>query len=45
MYATLLQVAGLIGVVVAAALEFGLTGCLAAGSVVAVYVGLAAERT
>ena len=44
MYATLLQIVGLVGLTVAAALEFGATGVVAGLSVGAVYVGLAAER-
>lgn len=42
--ATILQVAGLVGLPVAGALEFGVPGGIAGTSVSLVYLGLAMER-
>jgi hypothetical protein len=43
MKAALLQVGGLVGLTVAALIEFGAPGALAGLSIAAVYVGLAME--
>jgi len=44
MIAALLQIAGLIGIPVAGALEFGLPGGIGGASVSLIYIGLAMER-
>lgn len=44
MIATILQIAGLIGLPVAGALEFGVSGGIAGASVSLIYLGLAMER-
>lgn len=44
MIATILQIAGLIGLPVAGALEFGVPGGIAGTSVSLIYIGLAMER-
>jgi len=44
MTSAFLQLAGLVGVTVAAVLEFGVPGGVAGASVACVYVGLAMER-
>lgn len=44
MYATFLQIVGLIGLTVAAVLEYGVNGGIAGMAVTAIYIGLAAER-
>ncbi len=43
MIATLLQLAGLTGLTIAGALEYGYTGAIAGGSIAVVYVGLAMD--
>ena len=43
MMASLLQIFGLIGLAVAAFLEFGVAGAVAGASISAMYVGLAME--
>lgn len=42
--ATIFQIAGLFGLPVAGALEFGLAGVIGGGSVSLIYLGLAMER-
>ena len=43
MYASLLQLAGLLGLTAAAIIEFGVAGGLAGVSIGAIYLGLAAD--